>query len=59
MSFLTEFLPWIGIAIGTANAVTAVTPTKTDDEFLSKILGVINFVAMNFGRNTNADEKAD
>lgn len=38
-----------------ATAVTILTPTKTDDAVLSKILWALNLVAGNFARNKNAD----
>lgn len=39
-----------------ATAITAITPTKTDDEIINKVLKVLNFLAGNFLRNTNADD---
>lgn len=39
-----------------ATAVTALTPTKTDDEIFNKVLKVLNFLAGNFGKNKNADD---
>lgn len=39
-----------------ATAVTALTPTKTDDEIINKVLKVLNFLAGNFGKNKNADD---
>lgn len=39
-----------------ATAITAMTPTKSDDEILGKILRVLNWLAGNFGKNKNADD---
>lgn len=38
-----------------ATAITALTPTKSDDKVLNFILGTLNFLAGNFGKNKNAD----
>ncbi len=38
-----------------ATALTALTSTTADDKFLGYILKVLNFLAGNFLRNTNAD----
>ena len=39
-----------------ATALTALTPTKVDDEFVNKSLKVLNLLAGNFGKNKNADD---
>lgn len=39
-----------------ATAITALTPTKTDDEIANKILSALNFLAGNFLKNKNADD---
>jgi len=39
-----------------ATAVTALTPTKTDDKVMSFVLRVLNVVAGNVGKNKNADD---
>ncbi len=38
-----------------ANIVTAMTPTKVDDEILNFGLRVLNAIALNVGKNRNAD----
>lgn len=38
-----------------ATAITALTPSKSDDAVLDKVLKVLNFLAGNFGKNKNAD----
>lgn len=40
-----------------ANAITVLTPTKTDDKVLAFILRILNILAGNFGKNKNADDK--
>lgn len=57
--FLDE-LPAIITALTTivasANAITAVTPSKTNNETLNRIQKVLNILALNIGRNKNADD---
>ncbi len=65
MEYLTQFLTWadalpawvaaITAVIVAANGVTILTPTKSDDKILNTILGVLNVLAGNFGKNKNAD----
>ncbi len=38
-----------------ATAITAVTPSKSDDKILAGILKFINLLAGNIGKNKNAD----
>lgn len=40
-----------------ATAITALTPTKSDDKIVNSILKVLNFIAGNFLKNKNADDK--
>lgn len=58
--FIEGFPVWL-VAITTVvtacTAITSITPTKTDDEIISKVLKVLNFLAGNFGKNKNADDK--
>lgn len=55
---LGDYTVWL-VAITTvvtgATALTALTPTKVDDKVLNVVLKVLNFIAGNFGKNTNAD----
>jgi len=39
-----------------ATAVTALTPTKSDDKIVAVVLKVMNFLAGNVLKNTNADD---
>ena len=45
----------ITAVITAATAITAVTPTKTDDKIINFVLGVLNFLAGNFLKNKNKD----
>ena len=37
-------------------AITALTPSRSDDEILDKVLKVLNILAGNVGKNRNADD---
>ena len=43
--------------ITAATAITAGTPSKSDNKALNSILAVLNIVAGNIGRNKNEDAK--
>jgi len=58
MQFFSELPVWlvaITSLVTAATGITALTPTKADDAIINKILGVLNFLAGNFGKNKNAD----
>ena len=42
--------------IAACAAIAAITPSQVDNEILSKILGFVNFLGLNIGKATNADE---
>lgn len=49
---------WIGAIttlVTAATAITALTPTTVDNRIVNALLGLLNFLAGNFGKNTNAD----
>lgn len=51
--------PWLTAAAGViaaASALTALTPTKTDDKYLNIVLKALNWAALNLYKNKNADE---
>ena len=51
---------WFNIitaSIALAAAVTAVTPSKVDNEWLQKIVSLLNLVGINIGKAKNADDK--
>ena len=61
-AFFEAFPAWltaITTLISAATAVTALTPTKTDDKYVSLVLRVLNILAGNVAKNRNADDKED
>jgi len=58
LEFLLQFTNYaapITAVITAATAITAITPTKTDDRIINIILKVLNFAAGNFLKNKNKD----
>lgn len=65
MEWLNSFIAWadalpawiaaVTAVVTAATAITMLTPTKSDDEIISKVLGVLNFLAGNIIKNKNAD----
>jgi succinate-acetate transporter protein len=53
---LPGWLVAITSVVTAATAITALTPTKTDDAIVNAILRVLNVLAGNVGKNTNADD---
>lgn len=50
---------WFNIAtaaIALAAAITAVTPSKVDNEWLKKIVSFLNLLGLNVGKAKNADD---
>ena len=54
---LPAWLVAITTLVTACTAITALTPTKTDDEIINKVLKVLNLLAGNVGKNKNADDK--
>jgi len=55
----TNLPVWIGMAltlVGAVSAITAVTPTKSDDKIVAAVLRVLNILSLNIGKNKNADD---
>ena len=53
---LPAWLNAITALVTAATAITALTPTKTDDKYVSIALRVLNTIAGNVGKNKNADD---
>ena len=54
------FLDWftaVSGVIAACSAITALTPTKTDDAILDGVLKVLNFLSLNILKNKNDDDK--
>lgn len=43
--------------VSAATAITALTPTRSDDVWVDRILRVLNVLAGNVGMNRNADDR--
>jgi len=61
LNFIQNLLgnQWVGYitAIVTiAAAITAVTPSKVDNEWLQKIVSLLNLLGLNIGKAKNADD---
>ena len=54
---ISEWVFAVTAVVTAATAITAITPTKSDDVVIGKVLKVLNFLAGNFGKNKNADDK--
>jgi|TARA_Y100000296_G_C5139454_1_gene240146 hypothetical protein len=58
ISMATNLPPWLNAVtavVTAATAITALTPTRSDDKFLSIVSRVLNFLSGNFGHNKNKD----
>lgn len=62
MEFITGVVAWVLShipqlleVIGAFALIATMTPNKTDDEIINKLLKFINFVGANFGKSKNAD----
>ena len=56
--FFTNFPSWLVATttiVTTLSAVTALTPTRSDDKVINSILTVLNILSLNVGANRNAD----
>ena len=54
-----DFYNWlvaVTAVISAATAITALTPTKTDNKIINIVLKVLNFLAGNVLKNKNADD---
>lgn len=53
---LNAWLVAVTGVITAATAITALTPTKTDNRIINVVLKVLNVLAGNVGKNKNADD---
>lgn len=51
-----DYIVAIAGTVAAASAITALTPTKTDDKILDFVLKILNWLALNVGKNKNADD---
>ncbi len=59
ISFFDAFPTWLVAITGivtSANAITALTPTKADDKAVAWLLKLLNILSVNIGKNKNADD---
>ncbi|QDP46219.1 MAG: hypothetical protein Tp1124SUR272871_3 [Prokaryotic dsDNA virus sp.] len=60
LGFFDSAPAWVAAVTGVVTActaITAITPTKTDDKIISFILRILNLCAGNIGKNVNKDDK--
>jgi len=60
LNFFDSAPSWVAAVTGVVTActaITAITPTKTDDKIISFILRILNLCAGNIGKNINKDDK--
>ena len=50
-----QYVAAITATVAAASAITALTPTKTDDKYINFLLNILNFLAINIFKNKNAD----
>ncbi len=58
IAFFDTLPAWVNALAGlvtAATAITILTPTKSDDRVMNVILGLLNSLAGNIGKNKNAD----
>lgn len=55
IDLLQQWLVAITAVVAAASAITALTPTKTDDKIRSALLAVLNFLALNIGNARRRD----
>lgn len=56
LEMVPDWLEALALLVAGAKAITVLTPTRADDKIIDAILRVLNTLAMNFGRDKNADD---
>jgi hypothetical protein len=59
LNAVPDWLVAITAVVTAANAITILTPSKSDDRILAGVLKILNTLAGNVGRNKNADDNAN
>ena len=52
---VTQIVLWVGLILGVANGITASFPSVKENKVYNVVMNILNFLAMNFGKNKNAD----
>ena len=52
---IEDYLTIVTAVITIANVITSMTPSKSDNLIMDKILKILNIVSLNIGKNKNAD----
>lgn len=55
MENIQSYLEIAGMVIAVAAAVAAITPNKTDNEIVNKIIKVVNVLGLNVGNAKNKE----
>lgn len=53
---IEDYLTIVTAVITIANVITSMTPSKSDNLIMDKILKILNLVSLNIGKNKNADD---
>lgn len=56
LSAIPVWVQALTVAVTGAKAITVLTPTRSDDKALDAILRVLNVLALNVGKDKNADD---
>ena len=59
VNFFNSGPAWIAAVTGivtACTAITALTPTKSDDKIINFVLKILNLLSGNIGKNKNADD---
>jgi len=52
-----QWVGYITAIVTVAAAITMVTPSKVDNDWLQKIVSLLNLLGLNIGKAKNADDK--